>query len=188
MSWLFKIEGNAVFPNPETLLIPPFKDIWDRDKNKDKWNAIKELAYAEFMTSQLKTNPYKGYEEETKKELILNDIIKDKDWKPDELVLAAIDKIIDIQTRGSFSYRSYLTAINVKQKSEDMINSFDPNERTSTGGLVLKPKDIGDALVNYGKITIEMENLKKKVEEELFETVKTTANKEISPFAYPESI
>ena len=43
MSFLFKIQDKVVFPNPETLLISPFKEIWERDTDPDKHQAIKEL-------------------------------------------------------------------------------------------------------------------------------------------------
>ena len=36
MAYLFQINGRAVFPNAETILISPFKDIWERDLSKDK--------------------------------------------------------------------------------------------------------------------------------------------------------
>lgn len=188
MSWLFKIEGTMVYPNAETLLIPPFKEIWERDTSKDKWQAMKEFAYMEFMTSQLKSNPYKGYSEKVKEAKILEDIIKDDTWEADDLVNSGIEKILDIQTNGSPSYRSYTIAMEAKNKSEKWLNNFDPDERVANGGLVLKPKDISNALLDYGKVAAEMESLKKKVEEELFETVKTRANKVISPFANPNSI
>ena len=31
MAFLFQVTDRAVFPNAETLLISPFKDIWERD-------------------------------------------------------------------------------------------------------------------------------------------------------------
>ena len=34
MAFLFIVSEKSVFPNPETLLISPFKDIWARDKSK----------------------------------------------------------------------------------------------------------------------------------------------------------
>lgn len=187
MSWLFKIEGSMVNPNPETLLVPPFKEIWERDTSSDKWLAKREFAFAEFMTSQLKSNPYKGYSDEVREKKIKEDLM-DKDWEADELVKQAMEKIVDIQTNGSPSYRSYLIAIKAKDKSEKWLDEFDQDERLANGALVLKPKDISTALLDFGKVATEMESMKKKVEEELFETVRTRANKVISPFANPNSI
>ena len=63
MAFLFQVTDRAVFPNPETLLISPFKDIWERDESTNKTVAIQEFAYIEFMTSMLKSNPYRQYPE-----------------------------------------------------------------------------------------------------------------------------
>ena len=40
MSHLFIVENNIAKPNTETLLISPFKEIWERDKSKDKSQVI----------------------------------------------------------------------------------------------------------------------------------------------------
>ncbi len=70
MSFLFKIEGKKVYPNTETLLVSPFKEIWERDKSLDKEKAIQEFAYIEFSTSMLKSNPYREYTEDRKDEIL----------------------------------------------------------------------------------------------------------------------
>ena len=36
MSYLFVVENNIAKPNTETLLIEPFKTIWERDRTEDK--------------------------------------------------------------------------------------------------------------------------------------------------------
>ena len=51
MAFLFIVTEKTVFPNTETLLISPFKDIWKRDKTKQKHHALEEFAYIEFMSS-----------------------------------------------------------------------------------------------------------------------------------------
>jgi len=66
MAFLFTVTEKTVFPNAETLLISPFKDIWERDKTKQKIYALEELAYIEFMTSMKKSNPYRQYPETQK--------------------------------------------------------------------------------------------------------------------------
>ena len=78
-----------MFPNPETLLITPFKDIWERDKTPSKAIAIQEFAYIEFMTSMLKSNPYREYPEETEGIRILSVMRVMKDKGIEELMEAA---------------------------------------------------------------------------------------------------
>lgn len=184
MAHLFKVESNVVFPNEETLLIPPFKDIWDRDTSKGKEQALKELAYVEFMSSLLASNPYKGYNEDLRGVVIIKDVFKEDVWVPDELVLSGIKKIKDFQTEASPSYKSYLAAMVANDKINTFFETVDLTKiNFKTGTPVYKPKEVTSALLDVDKITASLDSLKKKVEEELFEAVKVKGQKEISPFA-----
>lgn len=188
MSNLFKIQGKIVIPNPETLLISPFKELWERDSTEGKVVAIQELSYIEFMASALKSNPYKDYEEERKEEVVRKDVIKEKNWEPDELVQAGIDKVKEFQTEGSLSYQYWIGNKRAAEKILEFFNSFDMDERNlRTNVPIYKPGDITRAIKDAGQTLESLNNLKKKVEEELFETSRNRADKEISPFAQPGS-
>lgn len=189
MAFLFKIEGRSVFPNEETLLIEPFKTIWGRDKDKDKANALEEFCYIEFMSSAKKTNPYRNYDEDKKQVEIVKDCITQKDWKPDELVEKAMEKIQEFQLRASVTYSYFKAAVHGAEKMKSFFYSFDMNERNpKTLNPVWKPKDITNAISDTDNVVIKLANLEKKVLEELYEETKTKANKEISPFAQRTSI
>ena len=188
MSWLFKIEGKKVFPNTETLLTPPFKEIWERDKSEDKWQAMGEFAYVEFMTSQLKSNPYKGYSEKVRDIKLREDVVQNPEWEPDGLVLSAMKKIEEFQTEGSESYALLQSALRAVDSIRTFLDTVNLDERTDKGAMVLKPKDVTGAIADLDKVVTNLNNLKKKVEEDIFDTVKTKANKVISPFANPDSI
>ena len=188
MSWLFKIEGTNVFPNEETLLIYPFDEIWKRDTSEDKWMAMREFTYVEFMTSQLKSNPYKGYSREVRDTKLREDIIREESWQPDEYVERAMQKIEEFQTEGSESYTLLMDALRAKETLQKFLREFNLDERSNNGAMIMKPKDITTALLDLDKVVASISSLKKKVEEDMFETVKTRANKVISPFANPNSI
>lgn len=188
MAYLFSVEGNRVKPTTEVLLVPPFKQIWDRDQDPRKSTAILEFTYMEFMTSALKSNPYKGYETEKRKEVLKRDIFNGSDWTPDELILEGISKIEEFQKEGSANYTLYLDAVAAKEKLQTFLRTFSINDRTSSGNLVLKPKDITGSLLDIDKVATSLSGLEKKVEEDLYESVRTRANKEISIFAKPEHL
>lgn len=189
MAYLFKIEGKAVFPTTEILLVNPFKEIWARDKTKGKSEAMEDFAYIEFMTSMLKSNPYKGYSTEVKEKVIIADVITRKDWKPDQLILEGMEYIFKQQKEGSASYTLYLSTLQAKEKLESMFRTIDLNERNfKTGMPVYKPKELSTAMLDVDKITTALSTLEKKVEEELFDSVRTKGAKEISPFADPNSL
>lgn len=190
MAYLFKVENNTVYPNDEILLISPFKDIWDRDKNKNKDVAIKEFAYIEFMTSHLKTNPFKGYRIEQREAIIKEKVIKDVKWKPDDLVKEAMDMVEVFQKDASSNYKLYMASLKAKENLEDFLLKVDLQSyenKTDKGAMVLKPKDITTALLDVDKVTTSLTALQQKIEEELYEEVKIRAGKKISFFAKPES-
>lgn len=184
MAYLFQIEGRAVFPNPETLLVSPFKEIWERDKSKNKENAIQEFAYIEFMTSMLKSNPYREYPEAKKDEIIRKDLITQIDWNPDELIEKGIQRIIDLQTEGSITYSYWMSNKAAIEKMISFFNNFDIDERNfKTGNPIYKPNDIINSVAGAEKTLTTLNTLKSKVDEEIYEKNKNKSDKIISPFA-----
>lgn len=189
MAFLFNVEGKLVNPTEEVLLISPFKEIWERDITPNKIRAKEEFAYIEFMTSFLKTNPYKGYSPEVRRQKIFEEVITNEDFYEDTLIKAGMKKMEEFQKEASPTYTLYSSALNAKYKLEDFLNTFDINERNpKTGMPIMKVKEITSALLDVDKVTTSLNSLKKKVEEELYESIKTRGQKEISPFANPESL
>lgn len=189
MAFLFKVEGKVVFPTDEILLVSPFKEIWERDKSKNKEYALEDFAYMEFMTSMLKSNPYKGYSSEIKHEVVSKDIITRENWQPDELIRKGMEYIFKQQKDGSATYTLYLSALQAKEKLEKFFRQVDLDERNfKTGMPIYKPKELSSAILDVDKITASLSVLEKKVEEELFDSVRRKGDKEISPFADPASL
>lgn len=189
MSYLFEISERAVFPNTETLLLSPFKEIWERDKSKTKENALEELTYIEFMTSMKKSNPYRQYPEKIKHEKISEDVITQDNWKPDHLIEGAILKVTQFQQEASTTFNYYVSAKRAAEKMQDFFNEVDIGERNMKSGTpIYKPRDITSALNDTEKVLANLKSLEKKVEEELYEETKTKAGKEISHFAQRSSL
>lgn len=189
MSYLFQINGKAVFPNPETLLIYPFKDIWDRDKSDNKEHAVKEFSYIEFMISVLKSNPYREYPDKSREETIRRDLSIEIEWKPDELIKDAINYIHEKQKDGSMAYTYWLSNKSVIEKVIEFFNNVDMDERNLKSGMpIYKPKDITSAVADAEKALTTLNALKTKVEEELYESSKQRSDKVISVFANPSSL
>lgn len=189
MAFLFIVQEKSVFPNPETLLISPFKEIWGRDKSKEKHFALEEFAYIEFMSSMKKSNPYRQYQEKEKKEKIKAAIITQDNWKADELVLEGIDKIKSFQKEASTTYNYYMSAKRAAEKMTAFFNTVDIREvNPKSLNPIYKPRDITSAINDLEKNLSNLKALEKKVAEELYEETKNRGQKEISFFADPESI
>lgn len=189
MAYLFRVENKTVFPNEETLLIEPFKSIWERDKTKSKSKAFEEFAYIEFLSSMKKTNPYRQYPEDRKESKIVEDIINTPNWKPDKKIKEAIDKIKEFQTEASTTYSYYMSAKRAAEKMQYFFNTFNINERNEkTGNPVYKPRDITSALNETEKTLQTLKSLEAKIQEELLEETRNKSDKEISRFADPETM
>lgn len=183
MAHLFIIENNVAKPNVETLLISPFKEIWERDSSKFKEEAIKEFTYVELMTSKLKSNPYSGYTEEDRHNKLKEVLKFDSSWKPDKLLQEAMVKIDEFQREASPTYQYYIDSLVTAERTRKFLKEIDLDERNpKTGGLLYKPADVIKGVTETEKIIQTLASLKKKVEEELFETKRVRGNRTINEF------
>lgn len=85
---LFKYQGFNLTISEEAMMLKPFKDLWKRDKSRNKEQALQELAYIYFMEDT--RSDYQVYidKEERSKQIKLGEGMKES-WKPDKLVLEA---------------------------------------------------------------------------------------------------
>lgn len=188
MAFLFIVNDRVVVPNPETLLISPFKEIWERDKSPRKDMALQEFAYIEFMASFKKSNPFRDYPEDRKESIVRGNVIREEGWNPDKLVSEGIQKLHEFQTNASVSYAYYVSSKKAAESMQNFFSNFDINERHwKTGMPVYKPKEITSALIDTERVLTNLNSLAKKVEEELFEEIKLKADKKVSLFADPEN-
>lgn len=181
MAFLFVVENGVAKPNVETLLVSPFKEIWERDETPGRELALKELTFVEFMSSKKKTNPYAGYDDNLRYERLIETM--PEGWEIDALVESALVKIKDFSENASPTYQYYLSASKAAEKMRTFFNTFDINERNErNGNPIYKPSDITRALNDTDKVLQNLNSMKEKVEQELFEQTKTRGNKTINPF------
>lgn len=87
---LFKFEEYRLKISEEALAIKAFRDIWERDKSPVKSKAIQELSYIYFFC-----DPRSDYmflvDEETRSAKIKEQEGLSNKWKPDKLILEAMD-------------------------------------------------------------------------------------------------
>ena len=190
MSLLFTVESKVVSPTTETLLVPIFKEIWDRDESADKRFAIEDFSYIEFMASIQKSNPYSGYPEDQRAEKIIKDIITRAEWDPtDRLLLQGIDKLKEFQAEASVTYNYYMAAKTAAEKMPQFFISFSMADvNLKTGAPIFKPRDITSALNDTSRVLENLNTLREKVDNEIFEEVKKKGQKIVSPFADPSSL
>lgn len=189
MSLLFTIENKVVRPTVESLMISPFREIWERDTNPGKFNATNEFTYIEFMVSVKKTNPYRGYAKEIRHQKLAVDIMGHEEYVPDELIVKAMEALHVFQKEASSTYSYYLSAFNAAKKLEEFFNTFDMNSvNIKTGNPMYKPKDITMALNDTERVLQNLVTIEEKVNNEIFESVKIKGQKVVSVFASPDTL
>lgn len=184
MSLLFVVENKRVKPNPETLLISPFKEIWERDTTEQKTFAIEDLTFIEFMVSPKKSNPFHGYHDDIRREKIIDEVITREGWEEDELIYEAMDKVKEFLHNASPTYRFYESNRLAVQKTEDFFKNFEYSEvNAKSGNPLYKPSDVTRAVKDAGDVMKRLNEMKEKVDQEVFEETKTKGQKRVSPFA-----
>tara|TARA_R110002050_G_scaffold208646_2_gene344675 strand:+ start:35 stop:580 length:546 start_codon:yes stop_codon:yes gene_type:complete len=178
---IFQIQNEQVFPSVHALGIYPFKDIWERDDTPKKSKALQEFYYIEYMCSKIKTNPYKGYDEDLRSIKIIERVFQGE-YEPDELVLAGMELYEEWQEDASPTIRFYKAALEGMNQTIKYFEAIDFAERNNSGMPVYKVTDVTKALTSLNGVMGSVTALKQKVEEELFEATKTKGGKEINPF------
>ena len=90
MMRLLKYEGYKVVIDPEILVLKPFRDLWKRDKTKDKEKALLEIAFIYFMLDPRSDYQYITDEEQRKQAIKEGEGLPEK-WEPDKVLLDAME-------------------------------------------------------------------------------------------------
>ncbi len=159
---LFKIENDLPVVTAEALLIPEFSALYERDKTKGKSKAVREIAYIYFSVDY--QSIYLSYTREIREERLSLDFMGDKDYKPDELVLAAMQKYDELQQTPTMNFLR--AARNAMQSTEDYFNNIDYNLLDFKGQPVYKIKDITSSLGSCSKIKEAIDKLIEAVKKE----------------------
>jgi hypothetical protein len=128
---IFHLDKNVVKINDELLLIPEFKEIWERDMSKDKGMAYKEFAFIFFLTDY--KSVYTAYPLEEREDKIKKDFIRNEKWVKDAAVDAAIKKYDELQMTPVL--RMLHSAKVASEKLSAYFISEDPEHRSYTSNL-----------------------------------------------------
>lgn len=91
---LLKFEGYTLTIEPEALTIRNIRNLWNRDRSQSKDRAISELGYIYFMVDPRSSYSYIADMEDKSDKIILEEGLA-KNWKPDKIVLEAMQSYKD---------------------------------------------------------------------------------------------
>lgn len=177
---LVTIENYQLKVADEALLIKPIRKLFNQDRSASKEQFYKQMSYMYFMIDPRSTYSYILNEEERAKAIIEQEGL-DKDFKPSALLQEAMG----IYKKHTITPSQELlnAALIAARTVSNFLMKPDILEQEDDKG---KPKyqisSITAALKNVEGIVATLQNLQKKVEEELIEQGKTRGSQELTIF------
>lgn len=159
---LFTMDNMRPSITPEGLLIKQYQDIWLSDKSKDKREAIAKLAYVYFSTDY--KSVYLAYTKEVRDQKLGEDLIGDINYKPDQLVLAAMAKYEELQQTPTMNFLK--AARYAQQATENYFKSVDYTARDTKNNVVYKGTEVTKMLKDCAGIKDALDKLEEAVKKE----------------------
>ncbi len=160
---LFDLQSRQVVISPAALLIPEFRELWDRDQSEDKEKALAELSYVYFV-SDYKSVYRSGISEGELHAVVAKDFLKDEAYEPCPQVRSAMHKYMQLQETPSM--RLLQASLSTVDKLTDYLQHVDLTERDNNDKPVYKPSDITNSLKSIGGIVESLHKVRSQVEKE----------------------
>jgi len=173
---LFDYKDYKVVIHPDSIAIPAFKAVWERDKTKAKHRATQELSYIYFVNDF--KSPYAIYPHKDRVAKVMGDFMKEADWKPDPVVKAAEKEYNEFQRTYSMRFLESARGLADKLTSYfDEVNFHDTDDR---GAPVYKATDAVKNLKEVGNIIESLDKVENKVKKEIDDKAKVRGKAVIS--------
>lgn len=175
---IFTLKDGKVQVDPESLTIPEFREIYERDVSKDKSIAFNELCYVYHMADY--KSIYNNYGDSEKTTKILNDYFKTSKWSPDQVIIEAVIKYRSLQETHS------MKLLRAARKAVDkLVIHYDTVDLTlinAKGDLINKERDLSFSLGNIGKIAESLDKVEEKIKKEMLKDTKVRGQVEVSEY------
>lgn len=175
---LIKIEGYQLQVADEAMLIKPIRKLFNQDRSSSKEQFYKQMSYLYFMVDPRSTYSYILNEDERAKAIIEQEGLEE-DFKPSPLLKEAMEvyKKHTITPSQELLNSALIAAHNVSDflKKPDILT-----EEDDKGKPKYQISSITSALKNVEGIVSSLQNLQKKVEEELTDQGKARGSQELT--------
>ena len=170
---LFRFENYKLKISEEAFTIAVFRDIWDRDKTKDKRIALAELGYVYHFADP--RSDYQSIVNEIERE---NAIVEGEGflkWKPDELVKKAIEYYCKFKPMASYLLEDTRTAIDKVRK---FLAGIDLNAVDEKGKPIYAINTVVNAIKQIPVLIKEFDEAEKALNKDLQAVSKMRGNSE----------
>lgn len=160
----------------EAFLVKPIRKLWHQDRSERKERFFQQMAVLFFVYSPASNYSYIVNEDERLKEVLQQEGIDD--FKPS----ADFNEAVEIYKKlnVTVSQRLLESAIISANKVSDFLRTVDLKEEDDKGRPKYQVSQITAALKNVEGIVSSLQNLQKKVEQELTEGNKARGSQELT--------
>lgn len=175
---LFKYEGYKLHISEEAFILKPFKEIWNRDKTKNKDKALQELGYIFFMCDPRSDYQYIINEEDRAKAIKEGEGIDSK-WKPDNKVIEAMKFYKTFKPVSALLLEDTRIAVD---KLRQLLRNIDLTEVDDKGKPIYTLNTITATIKQIPSLVKDLDEAEKAIAKEIMESDKVRGAQEKSMY------
>ena len=175
---LFKYEGYKLHISEEAFVLKPFKEIWNRDKTKNKDKALQELGYIYFMCDPRSDYQYIVDEEDRAKTIKEGEGIDPK-WKPDNKVIEAMKFYKTFKPVSALLLEDTRIAVD---KLRQLLRNIDLTEVDDKGKPIYTLNTITATIKQIPSLVKDLDEAEKAIAKEIMESDKVRGAQEKSMY------
>ena len=160
---LFDLKNGNVILNPESLVLPGFREIWKKDKTKGKAKATREISYVYFMCDY--NSPYAVYPNAKRKDVIIKDYMQEEDWEETKEIKEAIKRYVNFQE--THTMRLMRAAKGASDKLAGYFENINFLDKDDNGKPIHTAKDVAYNLEKVGNIVDSLDKLETRIKKEV---------------------
>lgn len=175
---LFRYEGYKLHISEEAFVLKPFKELWNRDKSKNKDKALQELAYIYFMCDPRSDYQYIVDEEDRAKAIKEGEGIDSK-WKPDNKVLEAMKFYKQFKPVSALLLEDTRVAVD---KLRQLLRNIDLTEVDDKGKPIYTLNTVTATIKQIPSLVKDLDEAEKAIAKEIMESDKVRGAQEKSMY------
>ena len=175
---LFKYEGYKLHISEEAFILKPFKEIWNRDKSKNKDKALQELGYIYFMSDPRSDYQYIVDEDDRAKAIKEGEGIDSK-WKPDNKVLEAMEFYKTFKPVSALLLEDTRVAVD---KLRQLLRNIDLTEVDDKGKPIYTLNTVTATIKQIPSLVKDLDEAEKAIAKEIMESDKVRGAQEKSMY------
>ena len=175
---LFRYEGYKLHISEEAFVLKPFKELWNRDKTKNKDKALQELGYIYFMCDPRSDYQYIVDEEDRSKAIKEGEGIEPK-WKPDNKVIEAMKFYKQFKPVSALLLEDTRVAVD---KLRQLLRNIDLTEVDDKGKPIYTLNTVTATIKQIPSLVKDLDEAEKAIAKEIMESDKVRGAQEKSMY------